>query len=153
MAELRAIASVAQVADTGFSLSVKLYTLGEVVAVTNSSVVAIPKDILLTTSLLKELGNILDKGEESRLVSENPVQTPHGIIKECLEVFQDIESGFDKRLPDLGLSGDGKVPKAALLLERLRCPYLKQHLQLLQRNLARLRPILLSMLNVITYAR
>lgn len=102
MAELRAIASVAQVADTGFSLSVKLYTLGEVVAVTNSSVVAIPKGILLTTSLLKELGNILDKGEESRLVSENPVQTPHGIIKECLEVFQDIESGFDKRPLEMG---------------------------------------------------
>ena len=61
MAELGVIASVIQIADVGLRLSIKLYTFGEIVASADRSVISISKDVSFTSSVLKELGHILDK--------------------------------------------------------------------------------------------
>ena len=159
MAELGIIASVVQIADVGLRLSIKLYTFGEIVASADRSVISISKDVSLTSGVLKELGQILDKDRETRTFSENAVQTADGVVKECLEVFQEMENILVKKLPSLGgggkegTRGGERVKRATIMLERLKWGYLQPKLQLLRSNLDRLKSTLLLMLNVITYAR
>ena len=156
MAELGIITSVVQIADVGLRLSIKLYTFGEIVASADRSVISISKDVSLTSGVLKELGQILDKDRQTRTFSEDAVQTANGVVKECLEVFQEMEDILVKKLPKLGTSKEGngeRVKRATVMLERLKWGYLQPKLQLLQSNLDRLKSTLLLMLNVITYAR
>lgn len=156
MAEFGIIAAVTQIADVGLRLSIKLYTFGEIVASADRSVISISKDVSLASGVLKELGQILDKDRESRTLSENALQTTDGIVKECLEVFQEMETILVKKLPTLegrGKEGRGeRVKRATAMLERLKWGYLQPELQLLRSNLDRLKSTLLLMLNVITYA-
>lgn len=158
MAELGIIASVAQIADIGLRLSIRLYTFGEIVASADRSVISISKDVSLTSGVLKELGQILDKDKETRTFSQNAVETADGVVRECLEVFQEMESILVKKLPSLaggGKEGKGaeRAKRATVMLERLKWGYLQPKLQLLRSNLDRLKSTLLLMLNVITYAR
>ncbi len=159
MAELGIIASVVSIADTGLRLSIKLYTFGEIVSTADKSVISISKDVSLTSSVLKELGSLLENDAESHIFSKNAVQTADTVVKECLEVFQEMESILVKKLPSLsgqdGIrgGGGGKKSKATVLLERMKWGYLQPKLQLLRSNLDRLKSTLLLMLNVITYAR
>ena len=158
MAELGIIAAVAQIADFGLRLSIKLYTFGEIVASADCSVISISKDVSLTSGVLKELGQILEKDRKSRTFSENAVQTADGVVKECLEVFQEMDNILVKKLPSLGAGRKeekkGERPKRALvMLEKLKWGYLQPKLQLLRSNLDRLKSTLLLMLNVITYAK
>ncbi|KAF6241463.1 hypothetical protein HO173_000173 [Letharia columbiana] len=158
MAGLGIIASVVQIADVGLRLSIKLYTFGEIVASADRSVISISKDVSLTSGVLKELGHILDKDKETGTFSENAVQTADGVVKECLEVFQEMENILVKKLPSLergrreGKGGE-RAKRATIMLERLKWGYLQPKLQLLRSNLDRLKSTLLLMLNVITYAR
>jgi len=153
MAELGIIASVIQIADTGFRLSMKLYTFGEVVASADRSVIFISKDVSHTSVVLKELGQILDRDKGSTILSENAVQTAESVVKECSEVFQMMESILVEKMPNLRETGGEKVSKALVLLQKLRWPYLQPKLRLLQGNLDRLKSTIPLMLNVITYAR
>lgn len=159
MAELSIIAAVAQIADVGLRLSIKLYTFGEIVATADRAVISISKDVSLTSGVLKELGQILEKDRKSRTFSENAIQTADGVVKECLEVFQEMDSILVKKLPSLGAGRRNEEtraerPKRAMvLLEKLKWGYLQPKLQLLRSNLDRLKSTLLLMLNVITYAR
>lgn len=152
MAELGIIASVVQIADVGLRLSIKLYTFGEIVSNADRSVISISKDVSLTSSVLKELGSLLDKDESSRIVSENAVQTAGKVVKECLEVFEEIDTILVKKMPNLRASAGERRLKAVVLLERVKWSYLQPKLQLLRSNLDRLKSTLLLMLNVITYA-
>ncbi|KAK4690762.1 hypothetical protein P7C71_g6103, partial [Lecanoromycetidae sp. Uapishka_2] len=120
MAELGIIASIIQIADVGLRLSIKLYTFGEIVASADRSVISISKDVSLTSSVLKELGQILDKDGKSHILSKNAVDTADAVVKECLEVFEEMETILVKKLPNLRTQG-AKTPKAVLLLERLKC--------------------------------
>ena len=158
MAELGIIAAVVQIADVGLRLSIKLYTFGEIVASADRSVISISKDVSLTSGVLKELGQILEKDRKSQTFSENAVQTADEVVKECLEVFQEMDSILVKKLPTLGAGRKGKKreerPKRAMImLEKLKWGYLQPKLQLLRSNLDRLKSTLLLMLNVITYAK
>ena len=155
MAEFGIIASVVQIADVGLRLSIKLYTFGEIVASADRSVISISKDVSLTSGVLKDLGQILDKDRETRTFSENAVQTADGVVKECLAVFQEMEDILVKKLPSLGRGGgEGeRAKRATVLLERLKWGYLQPKLRLLGSNLDRLKSTLLLMLNFITYAR
>ena len=153
MAELGVIASVLQIADMGLRLSIKLYTFGEVVASTDKSVISISKDVSLTSSVLKELGAILHKDGDSTFLTTTAIKTTDDVVKECLEVFQEMENIIVKKLPNLRAPGLEKASKATILLERLRWPYLQPKLQFLQSNLDKLKSTVLLMLNVITYAR
>ena len=155
MAELGIIASVIQIADTGLRLSIKLYTFGEIVASADKAVLTLSKDVSLTSSVLKELGHTLesDGKHDSKFLTQTAVRTANDVVKECLEVFEEMENIIVKKMPNLRTPGIQKSSKATVLLERLKWPYLQPKLQLLQSNLDRLKSTILLMLNVITYAR
>ena len=153
MAELGIIASVVQLADLGIRLSLRLYTFGETVASADKSIISISKDVSLTSSVLKELGQYLEKDQESRISSENAIQTANGIVKECLEVFNSMDKALTRSMSRLGLQEGGKKVKTVATLERLKWPFLQPRMQLLRSNLERLKSTLLLMLNVLIYAR
>ena len=153
MAELGIIASVVQLADLGVRLSLRLYTFGQTAASADKSIISISKDVSLTSSVLKELGQTLQKDQEPRLCSENAFQTVDGIVKECLEVFQSMDKTLAKSVSRLGLENGQKRVWTVAALERLKWPFFQPKMQLLRSNLERLKSTLLLMLNVITYAR
>ena len=153
MAELGIIASVAQIADLGVRLSLRLYTFGETVASADNSISAISKDVSLTSSVLRELGQTLEKDQQSRLCSQNALETADGIVKECFEIFQSMDKSLAKSMSRLGLQNGQRGAKTVAALERLKWPFLQPKMQLLRSNLERLKSTLLLMLNVLTYAR
>ena len=153
MAEVGLIASVVQIADLGVRLSLRLYTFGETIASADKSIKSISRDVSLTSSVLKELGQTLESDQESRLCSENAFQTADGIVKECLDVFQSMEIALAKSMSRLGSQNTEKRVKTLAALERLKWPFLEPKMQLLRSNLERLKSTLLLMLNVIIYAR
>lgn len=152
MTELGIVASVIQIADVGIRLSLKLYAFGEAVSSANRSIISISKDVSLTSSVLKELGQILDtdQNQGARLCSENAVQTANGIVTECKEVFQELDEILLKKLPHRS-QGD-KATRATLALERLKWPFIQPRIQLLRGHLDTLKSTLTLMLNVIMYA-
>ena len=145
------IASIMQIADTGLRLSLKLYSFGEIVSTADKSIVTISKDVSLTSSVLRELGKVLNQDRE--VCSQNAVQTADGIVKECLGVFESMEAVLVKKLPNMGAGFSEKTKRATVLLEKLRWPYLQPKLELMRTNLERLKSTLNLMLNVMTLAR
>ena len=66
-------ASVAQLADYGFKLSVKLYSFSQAVSTADSSIKGISSDVSLTSTVLQELCLIL-KDEKAHFVSVTAVE-------------------------------------------------------------------------------
>ena len=91
MAELAAVASIIQIADVGFRLSVKLFAFAETVASADKAIVITSKDVSLTSSVLKEVGEVLRKDQTFRTYSPEAIKTATAIVTECSEVFQEME--------------------------------------------------------------
>lgn len=154
LAVLGVVAAVAQLADYGFKLSVKLFTVSHTVYKAEQSIKDISNDVSLTSSVLKELGDTLKRDEESRLVSEQAVKAAEQTVKECLKVFKELEDTLSGSMAKLGLDGaGGKIKKSAATMERLKWPFMQPKMQLLRSNLDRLKASLSLMLNVLIYAR
>ena len=126
MAELGITASVDQIADVGLRLSIKLYTFGEIVASADRSVISISNDVSLTSGVLKELGQLLDKDRETRTFSEDAVQTADGVVNGKYTGEGDAE--FGQRGGRDGKSGE-RTKRATVMLERLKWGYLQPKLQ------------------------
>ena len=156
MAELGIVASVIQIADVGLRLSLRLYSFGETAASADKAIVGISKDVSLTSSVLQELGEHLrkDREEAPPICSENAIKTAEEIGRECLLVFQELDGALEKSLKRLGVvQGREKGRWISVVRERLRWPLLQPKMEVLRRNLDRLRVTLLLMLNVMIYAR
>lgn len=153
MAELALIASIVQIADTGYRLSLKLYTTGEAISSADRAIITISKDISLTSTVLKELGQILgrDEDEKESICSDNLVQTAGNTVKECLEVFEELDKMILKNMPNL--SQGNKATRATMAMERLKWPFIQPRIQLLKGSLDMLRANISLMLNVLIYAR
>lgn len=152
MAELGLIASVIQVADVGIRLSVTLYKFGQTVVSADDSIVFISKDISHTCSILKTIGQNLEKDHEAQLYSQDAMNTAETIVKECLEIFHEMDRALLKKIKRIGL--DGSSSRAAVVaLERLKWPFLRPKMMLLWSNLDKLKSSLDLLLNVFIYAR
>lgn len=152
MAEPGPIAAVVQVADVGIRLSVKLYTFGQTVASADESIVFISKDISHTCSILKTLGHSLEKDREAQLYSHNAINMADTIVKDCLEIFHEMDGALLKKITRIGLDGNSSR-LAVVALERLKWPFLRPKIMLLWSNLDKLKSSLHLMLNVFIYAR
>ena len=152
MAEIGLIAAVVQVADVGIRLSERLYTFGQTVASADESILFISKDISHTCSILKTLEHSLKKDHGAELYPQNAVSTADTIVKECLEIFREMDIFLLKKIRRIGL--DGSSSRFAITaLERLRWPLLKPKMVLLWGYLDKLKSSLHLMLNVFIYAR
>lgn len=152
MAELALLASVLQVADVGIRLSVTLYTFGQTVASADDSILFISKDISHTCSILKTLGQSLEKDREAHLYSQSATNSAEAIVRECLEIFDEMDKALSKKIKRMGLDGSSSRVAAAAL-ERLKWPFLKPKMMLLWSNLGKLKSSLQLLLDVFIYAR
>ena len=98
MAELALIASIVSVVDVGIRVSGTLYTFCQTVASANDSIVFISKDISHTCSILKTLGHSLEKDRGAQLYSQNDISTAETIVKECLDIFHEMDSALSKKV-------------------------------------------------------
>ena len=153
MAELGAVASIIQVADAGLRLSTTLFTFAETVASADKAVSAISKDVSLTSSVLIELANILKINNGPRAYSSTAVDSAIAVVRECSDVFQEIDNILIEKLPKLSSLRKDKASKATAALERFKWPYLQGKINLLQSNLDRLKSSLLVILQVISLAK
>ena len=153
MAELGIIASVFQIADVGLRLSLRLYTFGETVASADKTIISISKDVSLTSNVLKELGQILERDRTSRICSLDGVQTAESIVKECLRIFQQMDQVLVEKFANTKSAEKDRRAKAIQTLERLRWPFIKGKIELLTSNLERQKTTLVLLLNVIALAK
>ena len=154
MAELGIVTSIIQIAEVGLRLSLRLYSFGSTAASVDNAIVAISKDVSLTSSVLQELGAHLRKDRDAPICSDNAIKTAEEIGQECLHVFQELDGALEKSLKRLGIgAGREKGRWISSVRERLRWPLLQPKMELLRSNLDRLRVTLLLMLNVMIYAR
>ena len=152
MAEIGLLASIVQVADIGFRLSLRLYAFGETVVSADRSISAISNDVSLTSSVLKELGSIL-ANDTSRIYSDDAIKTADAVVRACSKAFKDMDDMLLQKLPHLHAGDVEKQSRASLILERLRWPAIKGKIELLRVNLDRMKSTLTLMLNVIIYAK
>jgi hypothetical protein len=156
IAAIAIVASVAQLADYGFKLSVKLFTFSQAVSSADQSIKGISNDVSLTSTVLQEL-SLIFKADESRVVSAGAIEATRKTVEECMKVFAELEEALDKSLGNLG-QGDGgkakgKVGRGMIALEKLKWPFKQPKMELLRSNLDRLKVSLTLMLQVLSYAR
>ena len=153
IAALGVVASVAQLADFGFKLSVKLFTFSKAVASADTSIKEISNDVSLTSTVLKELCQIL-QADESRVVSENAFEATNRTVKECLAIFEQLNDALDKSLGNLGmLENKGKAKRGKVALEKLKWPFKQNKMELLKSHLDSLKASPTLMLQVLSYGR
>ena len=109
MAEIGIIASVVTVAEVGLQLSIRLYAFGETVARADKTILMISKDVAMTSSVLKDLGQTLEKDKESHIVSQNAVQIVYGVVEDCKATFQEMDSIFIEKTPHLKYNREERV--------------------------------------------
>ncbi|KAG7006644.1 hypothetical protein G7Y79_00013g034160 [Physcia stellaris] len=153
MAELGAVGSILQVPDVGLRLSTTLFTFAETVVSADKIVSAVSKDVSLTSSVLRELAKILDKADRDEAFSDGALDSALAIVKECSDVFAEIDRMLIEKLPKLSSQRKEKAPTVTMALERFKWPYLQSKMNLLQSNLERLKSSLLVILHVISLAR
>ncbi|TVY32320.1 hypothetical protein LOCC1_G007871 [Lachnellula occidentalis] len=153
IAAIGIVASVVQLADFGFKLSVKLFTFSKAVASADTSIQDISNDVSLTSTVLSELSQIL-QADESHVVSENALETTRQTVKECMSIFEQLDHALDRSLRNLGiLENKGKAKRGRVALEKLKWPFKQNKMELLRSNLDRLKASLALMLQVLSYAR
>lgn len=89
------------------------------------------KDIALFSTILKDLGNALSKGQTSNLYREDAYQTGFGIARECEEVFQEIQGILNKFNKNGGTASVSTIfRKSRVQLLRGRLEFLKSRILL-----------------------
>ena len=140
MAEVLAfVASIVAVVDAGLKLSTALYTFADSVYHAKKVLRNIAHDIALTSAVLDELGKLLKKDSNARLCSNGAFTTAEKAIKECENVYAEINVVACKSMKSK--------------TERLKWPFREARMESLRSNLERLKTTLLLLLNVLSYAR
>ncbi|KAH7390104.1 synaptobrevin-domain-containing protein [Cadophora sp. MPI-SDFR-AT-0126] len=147
LAAIGIVASVAQLADYGFKLSLKLYTFSSTVSSASTSIKALSSDVSLTSTVLQELCLIIKSDEGSHVVSDTAIHATSQTVKECLAVFEQLNEALDKSMRGMEERGGKRV------VEKLKWPFKQPKMDLLRGNLDRLKASLTLMLQVLSYAR
>ena len=141
------VAAIVGVAETGINLSLTLYTFSKTAASAEKDIKDVATDVSLTSSILQELGTSLELDRESKLCSDSALQTTRNVVKECQDIFVEIDGAILKALAKHG-SLSGKMAWST----KMKWPFLQPKMELLRVNLERLRSTLVLMLNVLSYA-
>jgi Sec7-like guanine-nucleotide exchange factor len=157
MAETDLTTTIAAIANTGASLSIKLHTFSETVATASSDIKNIARDVSLTSSVLGQLGTILKvEGEAespAQLPSGSAIQTAQDAVNECEVVFKEIDDVLAKATASVAKRWPKKGGKVALSPgDRLKWPFLQPRVVLLRGNLERVKSMILLLVNVLSYA-
>lgn len=140
------VASIAQIAEIGIRLSVKLCSFYRQVKDANQSMQSLSSEVSLTCAILQELGTTLQKDDQAKVCSEQAFKTAQEVLDECTAVFKRIDEAIEK---ENSVAGKNRFQRGA---RKLTIAFLGSDLELLKSNLERLKSTMLLMLNVIMYA-
>ena len=147
------VAAAIRVADVRARISAKLYTFGVLVASADETISSLSREVALTSTVMKELGQISAKERpESPIVSNIAIENMKETVQECDKAFEQVDSILLKNVPKLKLDKNDQWAKAAVFLERFGWQAVEPKVQLLRSNLDRLKSSLLLMLNVLMLA-
>jgi hypothetical protein len=141
------VASIVQLADFGARVAVKLHSFYHKIKKADISIQRLSTDVSLTSSVLKQLGDVLRDAEQQQLCSSDATSMAKQIVKECEQVFQQIESTIDK---GLNLK-EGKIMKVGLS-QKLNFAFSESDVSVMQSQLDRLKATMLLLLHVMSYA-
>ncbi|CAG8972612.1 hypothetical protein HYALB_00005381 [Hymenoscyphus albidus] len=147
-------ASVAQLADYGIKLSIKLFSYSQAVSQAPVTIKELSNDVSLTSTILQELCKIL-KSNQAHVVSSSAIEATQQTADECLAIFKQLNDALEKSLVTLGIAESEHVEKARkgrVVLEKLKWPFKQPKMELLRLNMDRLKASLTLMLQVLNYA-
>jgi hypothetical protein len=150
LAAIGVIASVTQLADYGFKLSVKLFSYSEAVNRADKSVQSLSNEVSLTSAVLKELAGILQE-DEAKLINQTALEATSKTTNECLLVFQELGKVLEKSLSRTSEKKEN-IPTIRIR-EKLKWPFMQAKVDVLRANLDRLKASLTLMLQVLCYAK
>src|SRR4051812_24071593 len=89
------IASLVQLADYGFELSVKLFSYSKAVSCAYRKIESLSNEVSATSTVLKVLGDIL-REDEANYINKTAVEVTQGLVKECFVVFKSLAKILDE---------------------------------------------------------
>jgi hypothetical protein len=152
IAAIGVIASVAQLADYGFKLSIKLVSYSEAVSRADKTIESLSNEVSFTSGVLRVLWDVLQQ-DEAKYFNRTAVEATQGTVKECFAVFEALAKILDKALPKSSDEKGGKAPKGMRFREKIKWPFLEPKVELMRANLDRLKTNLTLMLEVLKFAR
>jgi hypothetical protein len=152
IAAVGVVASVAQLADYGFRLSIKLISYSEAVSRADKTIESLSNEVSFTSGVLKVLGDILEH-DDAKLINRTAVEATQGTVKECFVVFEGLTKILDKALPKNADEKGARGGKGMKFRERMKWPFMEPKVELMRANLDRLKMNLTLMLEVLKFAR
>lgn len=152
MAALGLVASVLQVADIGIRLCCKRVSLSVAVGDTKHFFTLISKDLSHTSSILRELGQMIELHRSRGFCSENLYATVAALVKDCRESFQEMDEALTTRL-SIFESNNVAASTMTDTFDAFNRFFLQPKMELLDADLERLKSTLLLILNVIIYTK
>jgi hypothetical protein len=141
------VASIVQIAELGRCLSVKLCTFCHKFKIADKALRYLSKDVALTCNVLRQLGDSWGQDELASLYSPDAFETAQVVLRECEQVFRDLEAAIEQHSPDpLSQSSIDEVARKFKFMMN------ETHLDTVAGNLDRLKSTMLLMLNVVIYA-
>lgn len=141
------VASIVQIAELGRCLSVKLCTFCHKFKIADKAQRYLSKDVALTCNVLRQLGDSLGQDELASLYSPDAFKTAQVVLRECEQVFRDLEAAIEQHSPDpLSQSSIDEVARKFKFMMN------ETHLDTVAGNLDRLKSTMLLMMNVVIYA-
>ncbi|KAF3393769.1 hypothetical protein F1880_005148 [Penicillium rolfsii] len=141
------VASIVQIADLGGRLSVKLCTFCHKFKHADKALRYLSKDVALTCNVLRQLGDSLGQDDLACLYSPDAFETAQDVLKECEQVFQELDSAIEQHYPDP--QSHSRIDK---MTRKIKFLMNESHLDTVAGNLERLKSTMLLMLNVVIYA-
>ena len=149
MAELFGAASgVLSVAEVGFSLASTLYKYAASVKGAEKDLKAIAKDVELTSKVLKQTHEQIQKDQDAKLCTDEAIDVTSDVLAGCRNAFQEVD---DTLKGSIKTDADGKP--SVTMAGRLKWPLKSNKLDLQRANLEKLKTTLLLMLSVLAYGR
>jgi STAND-like protein len=131
------VASVAQLAGAGLTISKALYEYASRVSSAPKKLNDLARDVQLTSSVLRHLSEVFAEATVRAFVRPGALHTAKDAIDGCSEIFAEMES----------LIRDGKGGFGKFIL-----PFKESKIQLLNARLASLKSTLQLLLQVLQYA-
>lgn len=144
------VASIAQIADLGAKLSVKLFTVSRTIKGAQRSIQGISEEIAVTSTVLSQLGTELKKDVQGDLYSAEAITTTKGIMAGCRDIFKQLERAISTDGP--GAPGGGPSATLTDLKKRLKFTFMESQIDGLRSKLERFKSSLLVMLNLLIFA-
>lgn len=141
------VASIIQIAELGGRLSVKLCTFCHQFKNADKALRLLSKDVALTCSVLRQLGDSLGQDDLASLYSPDAFKTAQDVLKECEQVFHDLDSALEQHRSDAP-----SHTRLERMTRKIKFLMNEPHLETVAGNLERLKSTMLLMLNVVIYA-